>query len=125
MRRLKRTHRKVSAAERARLEAMHVQLEAERPEIEAEARAVFDRMEAIEHVVRELKAARIRKGISLSQVEAASGLGRSAVCRLENAADPNPTLETLLTYAQAIGVELRVAVLDKSQHKRDKASRAA
>jgi DNA-binding phage protein len=117
MKGIKRTYKKLSPAERAEREHELELLEAERPEIEAWANAALDRLELIDNIVSALRAARMAKGISLSQVEEASGLGRSNISRLENHPDPNPKLETLLTYADAIGVELRIAVVDKATGK--------
>jgi transcriptional regulator with XRE-family HTH domain len=56
----------------------------------------------------ELKAARERRGLSLTDVAEASGLERAMVSRLENGKIHNPTLETLDRYARAVG--LRVAM---------------
>lgn len=113
MPRIKRTFKTLTRAERAERERELALIEAEKPELDAWANKVLDRMEAIENVVAALRAARMRKNLSLSQVDDASGLGRSNICRLETSAEPNPTLETLLTLAEAIGVELRIALVDK------------
>jgi DNA-binding Xre family transcriptional regulator len=56
----------------------------------------------------ELKAARERRGLSLTDAAERSGLERAMVSRLENGKIHNPTLETLDRYARAVG--LRVAM---------------
>lgn len=60
----------------------------------------------------ELKAARVRAGLSLADVAERSGLGRSAISRLENGLVPNPTLETLDRYAAALGKRVTLGVRD-------------
>lgn len=112
-RRIRRTYKTLTAAQRREREKELASIEAERPELSRWANAVLDRLGTIEHIVDALRAARIARGVSLSQVEEASGMGRSNICRLENASESNPTLETLLAYADAIGVELRIALVDK------------
>jgi len=54
----------------------------------------------------ELKAARERRGLSLTDVAEQSGLERAMVSRLENGKIHNPTLETLDRYARAVGMRL-------------------
>ncbi|MCC6123381.1 MAG: hypothetical protein IT426_00315 [Pirellulales bacterium] len=34
-------------------------------------------------------------------------------CRLENAVNPNPTIDTLTRYADAVGKELMIELIDK------------
>ena len=110
---IKRTYRKLSDQERAEYDELHRKLDEERPEIERWASRALDRLDAIKHVVAALRKVRNARGISLSEVEEASGMGRANVSRLENAPDPNPTIETLMMYADAIGVELKIAIVDK------------
>jgi DNA-binding Xre family transcriptional regulator len=50
-----------------------------------------------------LKKAREAKGLTLAEVEQRSGIDRAALSRLETGKQPNPTLETLARYSQAIG----------------------
>ena len=57
-----------------------------------------------------LKAERQRLGLSLADIESRSGLKRSAISRLENDSNANPTLLTLYRYAAALGVRLETHV---------------
>jgi ABC-type phosphate transport system auxiliary subunit len=59
-----------------------------------------------------LRQERERQGLSLADVQERTGIDRSALSRLENAADPNPTFATLQRYAQALGKEFVVALVD-------------
>lgn len=61
-------------------------------------------------VVAQLKAAREAAGVSLDEIAARTGMPKSAISRLENSANPNPTLATLRRYAEAIGRELSVVL---------------
>lgn len=58
----------------------------------------------------ELKAHRVRLGLSLTDVSERSGLDRAAISKLEGGHNPNPTFETLARYAAALGVPLRLVV---------------
>jgi DNA-binding phage protein len=80
----------------------------EGPEIKAMARAVFLRHETIRDLIAALKRARVAKHLGLEEVGEKSGIGKANLSRLENHPAPNPTLDTLLRYADAVGVSLRV-----------------
>lgn len=64
---------------------------------------------ALEDVMQALKAARESAGISLRELEAATGIPRGNLSRLENG-DSNPTLATLRRYATAIGKTVKITV---------------
>ncbi|WP_417731218.1 helix-turn-helix domain-containing protein [Rosistilla oblonga] len=59
-----------------------------------------------------LKNARVAAGVSLSEMEARTGMQKSALSRLENNAAPNPTLATLQRYAVAVGKRLTLGFED-------------
>lgn len=82
----------------------------EAAEIKAQGRAMFHRHETIRNIIASLKEARLARKLSLAEVGDQSGIGKANVCRLENDPAPNPTLDTLLRYAEAVGVELRVGI---------------
>lgn len=54
----------------------------------------------------ELKKAREAAGLSLADVSERSGIDKAALSRLENGVHDNPTVETLMRYATAIGKKL-------------------
>jgi transcriptional regulator with XRE-family HTH domain len=64
---------------------------------------------AVRDAFRLLKAERQALGLSLSDLEEKSGIGRSALSRLENDKEPNPTVVTLTRYAAALGKHLVVS----------------
>ena len=59
-----------------------------------------------------LKAERLRQGLSLSDVEARTGIERPNLSRLENEAKANPTVSTLTRYAEALGKKLLIVLAD-------------
>jgi transcriptional regulator with XRE-family HTH domain len=61
-------------------------------------------------IVRRLREAREAARVSLAEMEARTGIRRSALSRLENSKAPNPTLASLQRYAHALGKELVVSI---------------
>lgn len=92
--------------------------EAQRERIVAEGRVRKRAWEAtrreVARTIAALKAERKRLGLSLADVEARCGLKRSALSRLENDPNANPTLLTLQRYAAALGLTLSTSVESKS-----------
>jgi hypothetical protein len=60
-----------------------------------------------------LKAERLRQGLSLTDIEERSGIGRPNLSRLENEAEANPTVTTLTRYAEALGKKLVIRFADQ------------
>lgn len=63
-------------------------------------------------VMRKLKAAREAKGLSLADIYERTGMDRSALSKLENVTNENPTIDTLLRYAEVVGKRLQIQVVD-------------
>ncbi|HEV3164997.1 MAG TPA: helix-turn-helix domain-containing protein [Isosphaeraceae bacterium] len=61
-------------------------------------------------LVAQLKTERKRRGLSLTDLSARSGLTRSAISRLENGWNQNPTLVTLYRYAQSMDLHICIAL---------------
>jgi len=59
-----------------------------------------------------LKQARTDQGLSLADVRGRTGIGRGALCRLENELEPNPTVSTLMRYAHALGKRIVIKLVD-------------
>jgi DNA-binding XRE family transcriptional regulator len=70
--------------------------------------AVLDFLQALA----DLKKARAAAGLSLADVAERSGIDKAALSRLENGIHTNPTVETLLRYAAALGKRLRWSLED-------------
>jgi DNA-binding XRE family transcriptional regulator len=63
-------------------------------------------------LLRQLRAAREQRGLSLAELTELTGMDRSALSKLETGQRPNPTLETLIRYADAVGKRLVVSLAD-------------
>jgi len=115
-RQARRVRRELTESEREEYRRLRATLETEREEILAEARrrkaahgaAAAELRRAFEL----LKAERIAQGLSLADMQDRTGIGRSALSRLENDAEPNPTIVTLTRYAEALGKKLRVILTE-------------
>jgi hypothetical protein len=118
MRQPKRTSRTLSDTERSRLRRLREQLDAEKDEIIAEGRghkAAHDASLAqLQEVMHLLRAERMRQGLSLADVQASTGIPRSALSRLETDPDANPTLATITRYAEALAKDLQILLTDKA-----------
>ena len=60
----------------------------------------------------QLRLAREESGLSLSDLTAITGMDRSALSKLETGQRPNPTVDTLTRYANAVGKRLVVTLAD-------------
>lgn len=69
----------------------------------------------VQTLLQELKAAREAAGLSLSDLQDRTGMDRSALSKLENGRRPNPTLETLIRYADAVGKRVEIGLVDESR----------
>jgi hypothetical protein len=111
-RQARRLRRELTPEEKQRWQRAQQEAEGEKEDILAEgrrAKAARNRVQvAVRDAFRLLKAERQALGLSLSDVEKRSGIGRAALSRLENEAEPNPTVVTLTRYAEALGKQLIV-----------------
>lgn len=105
-RKIRTVRRKSTAEERARHQRLRQLIEQEKPEIMARGRAELRRFARLKQVGRELKATREAAGISLSQMQERTGIDSANLSRLENGLAPNPTVDTLARYAEALNREL-------------------
>lgn len=109
-----RVYRELTREEQQRVQQARESAEADREAILAEGRVRKQAWEAmrrdVTRTIAALKAERERRGLSLADLEARSGLKRSAISRLENDPYANPTLLTLYRYAIALGVRLETHV---------------
>jgi replicative DNA helicase len=112
-RQAKRIRRELTPEEERRWQRARGETEQEKEEILAKGRrikAAHNRVKvAVSDALRFLKAERQAQGLSLSDVEKRTGIGRAALSRLENQTEPNPTVVTLTRYAEALGKKLVVS----------------
>jgi DNA-binding XRE family transcriptional regulator len=104
--------RRLTPEEAARHAKIRRQTEAELPELVARHQQRTAALDEWNALLKQLKAAREQSGLSLSDVSERTGMDRSALSKLENGQRPNPTVETLVRYADAIGKHLVVSVVD-------------
>lgn len=65
----------------------------------------------LQRLCEQLKAAREEKGLSLADVSELTGMDRSAISKLESGQRSNPTMDTLVRYAVAVGRHVVVELL--------------
>jgi DNA-binding XRE family transcriptional regulator len=105
-------NRRLTPQEAVTYAAIRGQVAPELPEL---ARRHHQRMAAVDQVdelLKQLKAARGARGLSLADLTELTGMDRSALSKLETGQRPNPTVETLVRYAEAVGKRLVVSLAD-------------
>ncbi len=118
-RQAKRVDLKLSPEDEDRLRILRETIDREeKHEIIAMGRAVRKQHQAAEAELHRpadlLQSERHSQGLSLSEVQERTGIGRAALCRLENLVDANPTISTLSRIADALGKRLVIALQEKS-----------
>jgi len=107
----RKTHPALTPQRIAALTALAKKIDREEAdEIKAQGRAFFLRHATLRNLIMAMKQRRLDRGLSLADVGERSGIGKANLCRLENDPSPNPTLDTLLRYADAVGATLRISV---------------
>ena len=107
-------NRKLTPEEAAKYRKIREEVELDKPEIIAQAQQARceSRRQQLAAVMQELKAAREAKGLSLADIHERTGMDRSALSKLETVANENPTIDTLLRYAEVVGKRLQIQVVD-------------
>jgi len=111
---MKRTTRKkkLTPAQARKYARVRRQVDRELPELLArhhEREAVRRELEAL---LSQLRLARVAKGLSLADLTQLTGMDKSALSKLESGLRVNPTVETLVRYAEAVGKRLVVDLAD-------------
>lgn len=105
--------RRLSPEEAAKYREIREQVREELPDLIArhhERLATFDQLNDL---IKQLKAAREEQGLSLSDLTRLTGMDRSALSKLETGQRLNPTIETLVRYAEAVGKRLVVSLANE------------
>lgn len=79
---------------------------------------------AFRSLITELRTARERQGLSLEDVAARSGMDRAAIHKIEIGVNKNPTVTTLIRYAEALGQHIEWHVVEGIKHERQPSNRA-
>jgi ribosome-binding protein aMBF1 (putative translation factor) len=104
--------RRLTPEEAAKYKAVREQVADELPELIARHHERLAALDQLQDLLRQLKAAREAKGLSLADLTALTGMDRSALSKLETGQRANPTVETLVRYAEAVGKRLVVSLTD-------------
>jgi len=100
-------HPKITTEKLAEIRELRKKIDhEEKDQIIAKGKAAFARHERIKKTIARLKAARIAKQLTLEQVSERTGIGKANLSRLENEDSPNPTIDTVLRIADAVGFEV-------------------
>jgi len=97
--------RRLTSEEAEHYDQIRRRIEAEKPEILD--RSEHRRQEAQE-VCAQFRSAREQAGLSLTDLNQRSGIDRAALSKLENGVRGNPTLDTMIRFADALGLKLVV-----------------
>lgn len=104
--------RRLTPEEAAKYKAVREQVAKELPELVTRHHERTTTLDQLEELLIELKAAREAKGLSLADLTELTGMDRSALSKLETGQRANPTVETLVRYAEALGKRLVVSLVD-------------
>jgi DNA-binding XRE family transcriptional regulator len=104
--------RRLTPEEAAKYKAVQEQVAQDLPELIARHHVRMAALDQLDELFRQLKAAREAKGLSLADLTELTGMDRSALSKLETGQRANPTVETLVRYAEAVGKRLVVSLTD-------------
>lgn len=109
---MKRTNRDrpLTPEEAARYNAIRAQVADELPDLVARHHEREEAYAQLQDLFLQLKAAREAGNLSLADLAELTGMDRSALSKLETGQRANPTVETLLRYAQAVGKRLVISL---------------
>ena len=105
-------NRKLTPEEAAKYKAIREQVGEELPDLIVRHHERMASLDQLHELLVQLKAAREAKGLSLSDLTELTGMDRSALSKLETGQRANPTVETLVRYAEAVGKRLVVSLAD-------------
>jgi DNA-binding XRE family transcriptional regulator len=103
-------NRRLAPEEAAKYREVREQVAQELPELITRHHERLVALDQLAELVQQLKAAREEKGLSLADLTRLTGMDRSALSKLETGQRLNPTIETLVRYADAVGKRLVVSL---------------
>jgi DNA-binding XRE family transcriptional regulator len=103
-------NRRLTPEEAAKYREVREQVAKELPKLIAHHEERQATLDQLNDLVQQLKAAREEKGLSLADLTQLTGMDRSALSKLETGQRLNPTIETLVRYADAVGKRLVVTL---------------
>src|SRR5206468_5610856 len=105
-------NRRLTRGEAARYKDIRQKINKELPDLIDRHHERMTALEQLHDLLMQLKDAREAKGLSLSDLTELTGMDRSALSKLETGQRANPTVETLIRYAEAVGKRLVVTLSD-------------
>ena len=107
--------RRLTPEEAAKYKAIREQVDEELPDLIARHHDRMATLDQLNVLLLQLKATRETKGLSLADLTELTGMDRSALSKLETGQRANPTVETLVRYAEAVGKRLVVSLFDAQE----------
>ena len=104
--------RKLTPEEAAKYKKIREEVTEELPELIERHHERMAALDQLQDVLTQLRAAREARGLSLADLTELTGMDRSALSKLETGQRPNPTIETLMRYAEAVGKRVVVSLAD-------------
>jgi DNA-binding XRE family transcriptional regulator len=104
--------RRLTPKEAAKYKAIREHVAEELPDLISRHHERMATLDQLQELLRQLKAAREAMGLSLGDLTELTGMDRSALSKLETGQRANPTVETLVRYAEAVGKRLVVSLID-------------
>jgi DNA-binding XRE family transcriptional regulator len=105
-------NRPLTPDEAAKYRAVREQVADELPELIERHQERMATLDQLQDLLAQLKVAREARGMSLADLTELTGMDRSALSKLETGQRANPTVETLVRYAEAVGKRLVVTLAD-------------
>src|SRR5438309_11049531 len=105
-------NRRLTPEEAAKYNAIRERVAEELPDLIARHHERMSTLDELHELLMQLKATREAKGLSLADLTELTGMDRSALSKLETGQRANPTVETLVRYAEAVGKRLMVSLRD-------------
>ena len=109
-----RIYRAATPEEKARHHQIREQVKEELPDLQQRARQklaeVMQQGVDIHQTIALLKAERLKKGLTLSELNASTGIEMATLMQLEENADADPTINVLTRYADAVGKKVLVVL---------------
>lgn len=107
--------RRLTPEEAAKYRQVREQVAEELPDLIERHHERMATLDQLEGLLQQLKAAREDQGLSLADLTRLTGMDRSALSKLETGQRSNPTIETLMRYAEAVGKRLVVSLADADE----------
>jgi ribosome-binding protein aMBF1 (putative translation factor) len=108
-------NRPLTPEDAVKYKAVREAVAAELPALIARHHERMATLDQLRELLKELKTAREAKGLSLADLTDLTGMDRSALSKLETGQRANPTVETLVRYAEAVGKRLVVSLADAAR----------